>query len=187
MTAPARRYEWQSLLDVIGCDDQTVKARLGLDHRQVARYRSEGLTERRADELATAAGWPTLLVWPDMAADALEDVSVACEECGETFIPSRKGHTFCTERCWQRMYKRERHRRLYATDPEFRAQKLAAARRYREGAKRALGMKQRQWKQENADRLREYRRRYYQENRERLLAKQAEYDARRREKRNEAA
>ena len=132
MTAPAPRYPWQALLDVIGCDDQSVKSRLGLDHRQVARYRREGLTERRADELATTAGWPTLLIWPEMVDDALKQQWVQCADRARTelFLPYRANQIYHSKRCArrsrQRVYLAEKRK-----DPEFRAAETVRMRGYR--------------------------------------------------------
>ena len=155
MTAPGRRYEWQTLLDVIGCDDRTVKARLGLDHRQVARYRAGGLTERRADELATAAGWPTLLIWPHMVDDALDAVWVECADraCTEMFLPSQANQKFCSRRCGRRARQRA-HLARKRLDPEFRAAETVRMRQYRsaraqrvtaEARRRRLGVQPRRY------------------------------------------
>lgn len=106
------RYPFAALLAALGCDEQTVKARLGLDYRQVARYMAQGLTEKRADELATAAGLVHLEVWPDVVADCW--VECASTGCPVLFVPrDAKGHQlYCSATCRHR----ERARRYRATE-----------------------------------------------------------------------
>ena len=181
MTAPARRYSWQALLDVLALDDQTVKARLGLDHRQVARYRSEGLTERRGDELATKAGLPTLLVWPEMAVDALVDAQKPCAECRDLFVPSRASHVYCSVICRDRCYKREYARAKYQTDPEWRDKQRVRVKQARQGNRRAESIAARERRRRRGQAAVDYDRAYYQANRERILAKKREYDRARRQ------
>jgi hypothetical protein len=121
-----RRYPLQPLLDALHVDQDTVKGRLGLDHRQVTRYVNEGLTERRAEELAVQAGIPPLNVWPEMEADAFADHAKECAsaDCPVRFVPrdARGQQRYCSDTCRNR----EKIRRYRATPKG-----AAKARRYR--------------------------------------------------------
>lgn len=86
----------------------------------------EGVSERIADRLATAAGLHPFEVWPEMADMQARDVSRPCDECGVLFIPTRNGHRFCSRNCRDRRHERTKYR----SDPEFRARKRAARRGY---------------------------------------------------------
>lgn len=163
-----RTYPFQPLLDAIRCDDTTVKARLGLDFRQVARYHANGLTERRADELACKARLDPYLVWPEMIDHNIEDASKECaaDDCAITFVPASRLQRYCSHRCNARVSARRR----YAESAEVRERRKAHAKRSRAQAGRSLRfMPSRQ-----PDARRVQSRRYYEQHAEEIRAKRRE-------------
>jgi hypothetical protein len=90
--------------------------------------RCHGVTSRVAERLAIEAGLHPYNVWPDMADHDLIDTQIPCVECETPFTPTRKGHVYCTTKCRNRRHSRERMRRLYQTDPDHRARRLAGRR-----------------------------------------------------------
>jgi hypothetical protein len=62
-------------------------------------YRCHGVLRRTADRLAARVGEHPYTVWPDMADHDIADLSVTCDECGQPFIPTRKGHRYCQRKC----------------------------------------------------------------------------------------
>jgi len=174
------RYPFQSLLDALNVDQDTVKVRLRLDRRQVANYVRHGLTEKRADELAAKGGKHPFEVWPEMLEDAIAAAEVECadEKCDRLFVPAPR-QKFCTPACQQRDGARRWHRRKYQ-DPEWRERQRARVRDAREGNQRALAIAARVRRERDRERWNEYQRRYYRENREAILAKKRVYDRARR-------
>jgi len=147
--------------------------------------------DNKAEQAAVALGFDPYVVWEGWADAQFAACSVACEGCDERFIPTRKGHRFCSANCRSRTAMRRR----YHEDPQVRARKIAAARRYYEEAGDYVRAYGRRWHQQNRDktieRLREYReanreklaaaqRRRYRENREVILARQKVYRDRKR-------
>lgn len=171
----SRRYPLAPLLDALGCDETTVKARLGLDHRQVARYVAQGLTERRADELASKGGAHPAAIWFDFG---MAEESVPCAECSELFVPTRKGHRYCSTRCGDRAYNREWKRRRYQSDAAHREAKKASNAAYKATAGRVIRMKDRAYHAAQRDRRNAARRERYWRNAEReKAAARARYHA----------
>jgi hypothetical protein len=124
------RYPLQPLLAALGCDERSVKARLGLDHRQVARYATDGLTEARAEQLAAMAGLLAIEVWPEMIDDAIAELP-ACDRCGERYVPVRKAQRWCSARCRNYNAQAAHQRRRWAADPEWAEAQRERVRRYR--------------------------------------------------------
>lgn len=172
-----RRYPFANLCEALHVTPTDLKRRLGLDHRQLSRYLEQGLPEARADELACRLGLVTVNVWPEMIEHAIEDASVECADqaCNELFVPSRKGHKFCSERCQRRDASRRHGKRRWIEDPEWRARKASAVRRYNEEAARAVLARKRARYQERAEEERAARRARYARNPERWRAYQADY------------
>lgn len=87
---------------------------LGVDRRQVYRWRKVGVTAEQADVLAVRARRHPLEVWPELA-----DIDTRpCEArgCTERFLPlHRPDQRWCSTRC----RKREWARAKYATVAEF--------------------------------------------------------------------
>lgn len=54
--------------------DQVLAAHADVDERTIRRWRRDGLTADRADQLATALGLPTAYVWPDWTENTPEDL-----------------------------------------------------------------------------------------------------------------
>lgn len=124
-------YPFSALLDKLGNPTVGPGSRtLGISGAAFNRYRERGLDADQADRLAVSAGFHPTEVWPDWC-DGVEYVPDAfCPECGEGFDRGRKDQVYCTRTCKERRFSRERQRRLYATDDEFRARKVEAVRRY---------------------------------------------------------
>lgn len=123
-----RRYPLAPLFELTGWTMSDVRDIAPCGGEEYRLRRTEGVTERIADRLAVAAGLHPHVVWPEMAAHALEDASQPCadERCTNTFIPVRKSHRYCSRNCRNR-----RHERMkYRTDPEFRARKRGASQAY---------------------------------------------------------
>lgn len=169
-----RRYPLAALIDASGLSEHALGQRVGLSGTPLIRARRNGLIESAADKYACRLGLVPWLVWSDWLDDAW--VKCAAEQCTNQFVPSRKGHRFCSTACYQRDWKARWFRDRYAQDPKFREAQRERAKAYRARSAKALKVKQQAWKAANADRQREYRRAYYLANRERLLAKQREYD-----------
>lgn len=151
-----RRYPLAPLFELTGWSVSEIR-RLAPCGGEEYRLRVEhGVTERIADRLAVAAGLHPHVVWPEMAAHALEDASQPCadERCTNTFVPVRKSHRYCSPRCFQRAYKRAKYRERYRTDPTFREAELARARAKREADKRARKVKARAYYLAHAEEIR---------------------------------
>lgn len=112
-----RRYPLQALVSASGLSEAALGRKIGLTGTPLIKARELGLVEARADRAAVLCGLTPWLVWPEW----LEDAEVECAErsCTNRFVPSRKGHRFCSKRCCNREVQRERFRLLYATDPAF--------------------------------------------------------------------
>lgn len=116
----SRRYPLEPLFALTGWTLNQVNRLAPCNGYEYQRRRTVGVTERTADRLAVAAGFHPWSVWPELA----EEASLECPECGGRFVPTRKGHRFCTPQCRLRLWKRNR----YATDPAY-AEKVRAQRR----------------------------------------------------------
>jgi hypothetical protein len=135
--------------------------------------------DKTAELLALRAGFHPFEIWPELAEDRLEEVKVACESCEAMFVPVRKGHRFCTERCRHRAHQRRWFREKYHSDPAFREAKKAQVRREREQPPSAAVVRARRVKQAlryaaNAEQYRATNRAWYAANREAFNAKRRE-------------
>lgn len=148
-----RRWPLQPFLDATGWSMTRIREVAPCNGVEYRRRRTEGVTEATADRLAIAAHLHPWEIWPEIEHLA----EIPCAECNEGFVPFRKNHLHCSKRCYQRAYKREKYRRLYATDPAFRAAELERSRAKREAAPKATKIKKAA---------------YYRRNRERILAQQ---------------
>lgn len=96
-----KRYPFGALEVLARCESPRVLAeRLGVNERQVFRWRVYGVTEEQADRLAVAVGFHPWSIWPELADDGTVDGRAR----------------------WAR--------EKYQTDPAFREKKLAGARAY---------------------------------------------------------
>lgn len=172
-----RRFPLAPLLEVTGLTMAQLNARIRMGGDTYRRVQTEGLSELVADRWATRLGLHPAEVWTDW----FDQPRVECAErdCTETFVPTRKGHRFCSTRCQTRNANRAYSKRRWANDPKWRARKAAASRRYNEEAARAVLARKRARYQERADELRAQRRARYAQNPERWRAYQAEYRRRR--------
>lgn len=144
--------------------------------------RCHGMSQVVAERVAVAHGVPPYVVWPEMLDHNIEASSAECVECGESFVPSRKSHVYCSDKCRHRKHSRERMRRKYQTDPVFREERKAANRRhYRETAEyRKAYQRRHYWETGFGERRKE---RYWSdpEYRQRRIEQQRAYRARKRE------
>lgn len=76
-------------------------------------------------------------------------LTIACEECGERFKPTRKGHRFCSRRCSGR----SSFRRWYKANREKESERT------------------RRWREANREKVREWSRRWCEANREKVREK----------------
>lgn len=172
-----RRYNLDALVAASGLTEHALGRKVGMDGTALRRAREHGLVESAADRYATRAGFHPHSIWPEMGDHAFEDHAVECAErsCTERFVPTRKGHRYCSPACRRRHADREWKRRRYQTDPEFRAAENARKRQYHVDAARAIKANRARWYQENAARTREANRRYREAHREEIKAKRRAY------------
>lgn len=151
-----RRYPLEPLLELTGWTMTQVRQVAPCGGEEYRLRVEHGVTERIADRLACAVGLHPHVVWPEMAAHALEDAEQECadERCTTTFVPVRKSHRYCSPRCFQRAYKRAKYRERYASDPAFREAEVARARAKRAATQRARKIKARAYYLANAEKLR---------------------------------
>lgn len=147
--------------------EATLTRHVRMSGATLKKARSEGLTEAQAERYATRLALFPVEVWTDW-------LQVACVECGDAFVPSRKGHRFCSQRCSKRRWDRDAKRRRYREDPEFAAAERARAKTYRRIASRAVKAKSAVYRRENAEAKRAYMKAYYEANRDELCAKERE-------------
>lgn len=166
------RYSFAALADAMRLTEPEAARVLGLSGSTAQGYRRDGLSEKVADRLAVRAGFHAWSVWPEMVDAVIADAGVPCEECGELFTPTRKGHRFCQPACANRRRERVKKRERYRTDPAYRQRQLEYQRAYRASAKRAKALENRRYREANREALRAYKRAYYVANRERLLAQE---------------
>lgn len=126
--AERRFYPLQALAEVAGVEFRSLGRLLGLSGSSWPVVRDRGATMDAAERYAVRLGLHPFSVWPEMADEAAARVSKPCVECGEPFIPTRKGHRFCSHNCRER----RRMRKKYQSDPVWREQRLAGRRAYYE-------------------------------------------------------
>jgi len=147
--------------------------RIGVPHPTVEAWRRRGLEAHNADACATALGLHAYMLWPEMLAVDVLEVTRECEhpDCYEHFILTRSDKRFCSAGCRSRapetmakqrersrVYARER----YASDPEYREAKRRAVRERSESVKRAAAARQRDYYRRTAEKQRADRRARYQ-------------------------
>ncbi len=159
-----RRYSLGALIDASGLSEHALSQRVGLTGTPLIRARRNGLIESAADKYACRLGLVPWLVWSDW----LDDAAVECADpsCSNRFVPSRKGHRFCSPPCRWRA-NRVRKAARWATDADHRARRAAYMRQYRADAKATLAAQKRRWCDENRERVRAMNRRSTQAWRER--------------------
>jgi hypothetical protein len=151
-----RLYSLAPLAALAGVEVQQLASKLRLSGSDWQRYRDDGVSEKVADRLARKLGFAAYNVWPEMIDHAIEDASLRCAHCDGLFIPTNRRQRFCSVRCQQGAWRRNRYR----TDPKFREQAIATSRAYYAEA---------------GEYARARQRRYYREHREAELARQAAY------------
>lgn len=159
----SRYYPLQSLVSASGLSEAALARRVGLSGTTLKRAREVGLREDAADRYACRAGLTPLEVWPDWG-----HVDCAVDGCEVSFVPVRKGHRCCSERCSKILYKRTRYR----SDPEFAESERQKRRTYYQECIEYERAASRARHQRDRDRKLAAMRAYYQANREELKAKQ---------------
>lgn len=101
---------------------------LGVDRRQVIRWRASGVTADQADRLAVAAHRHAFEVWPELA-DVAARVC-ARQSCTVQFVPGLPHQKYCCDRCRKGEQRRRNMLRRYRTDPEFAEKKRERRRVY---------------------------------------------------------
>jgi hypothetical protein len=166
--------------------DVEIAARVGVDAAMVGRWREGARVKAsEAERYARAAGRVDYEVWPELLEAVVAQVEATCPTCVEVFLPTRKGHVFCSSRCYRRspqaMAKdRERDHRRRA-DPVAAERERVKQAEYRAAARRALNLKQSARWHADVEASRARRRARYAANAEAERARQAEYRRRIRE------
>lgn len=113
-----RRYPWAPIETLIVGDygDPTVVeigGRLGIDPRQVYRWRVSGVTSEQADRISVAMGLLPYEVWPEWLEDEIAEFERGCAapDCPERFIPpllalGQKLRRYCSRTCQVRTNRR---------------------------------------------------------------------------------
>jgi len=172
-----KRYEFSALVDALGCtDSKEVFRRLGMNPENAprSRYVTEGMTERKADELAVRAGLHPFEVWPQM----IEDSTVAERERWNAWkrrwrrTPKGRASTAAAAAKWRESCR-----------DYVRAQNRANAARRRIEDPEGARAKDREWRARNRDRLNAKKRDRYRTDdlyRQKILDRQRAHNARRR-------
>jgi lambda repressor-like predicted transcriptional regulator len=174
-----QRYPLEALTDASGLSEAALVRQVGMSGSTLKRVRVEGLSEAQADRYACRLGLVPWMVWPNWLADA----QVPCKECGELFVPKRKGHVYCTIKCCRRVHDREHKRKRRLRDPEWAERDRERSRRYRESAAKAIRVKDAARRERNREAERERAKAYYAANAERVKARVRAY----RERQKDAA
>lgn len=143
------RYPLAALVEASGLSEAALARKVGLSGSTLKQARTVGLLEASADRYAVRAGLVPWVVWSDW----LDDVAEPCVECGERFMPARKGHVYCSRKCSTRAGQRRRYR----ADPVRAAKAREHARRYYEECAeyKKAQMRQRWWADPEASRERQ--------------------------------
>jgi endogenous inhibitor of DNA gyrase (YacG/DUF329 family) len=111
---------------------------LGEHRRQVARWRSSGVSRSLADRIADRLSLHVYELWPEMRDDDIADLTRTCaaDDCAETFVVLRPSahRRFCSARCKARM---EWRRRWSSVDEETKERKRAYVRAYKDEVREA--------------------------------------------------
>jgi len=119
-----RRYPLSALAELERLSEHALCARLGVSGSTMQEYRQRGVTLDVAERLALKAGRHPFEVWPSMPEDRRREQWAAAK------------------------------RRQWAADPDYRAQRAAYMREYRQEAARALAAQKRAWTEANRERVR---------------------------------
>lgn len=181
-----RRWPFADLARSMGMEPSAAARRLGLSGTTWKQVRDLGLKHQSAEQRATKAGFHPAEVWGQAWLDAeWDELSIGCvaRGCQERFIPTRKGHKYCSDNCRNR----EGNRRFYNNNELWRARKRKQNRAYQAEASRAILARKQAYYRENAEQIKAKRRAHYQANREQVIARNTEYKRRKRQQREEAA
>lgn len=148
------RYPFSDLETAVRTTNASHLAELiGVDRTVIYRWRRNGLTFDKADELAVKFGFVPENIWPAWREDANERAAVLEAEDQAKADARRK-----TER--------DRKRQRYWNDPVFRAETLKKGRRYHEECRDFVLFSKRQRYRANAETAKAKSRAYYAANRE---------------------
>lgn len=137
------RYSFQTLVEATGRSESEVARTVGLSGTSLKMARERGLVERAADRCAVRMGLTPWVVWPDWLADL--EVECAYGGCANRFVPAKKGHRFCEQRCARAAWNRS------------------------ERGRESMRAAQAAWR----DAARDYKRRYDRERKQRLRQERA--------------
>lgn len=163
-----RRYRLEPLAEFMRMSVNAVCIEVNVSGTTLRAARCHGITRRLVDRIAGQLKCHPAEIWPEVIDHDIEDHTALCEECAEPFVPSRKGHRFCSERCSHRRRSRTYVRRRLEIDPNYREARAEYGRRYRAESRRALTAYARWYRQANPDQVRAYDRRYKEANKDRL-------------------
>jgi hypothetical protein len=156
-----KRYPIEPLCVAMCMTPNTAMIRLGVSGSTQQKYREEGVNDKTAELLALRAGFHPFEIWPELAEDRLAAMHVKCEDCGAEFLPTRKGHRFCSNRCnqrkWQRDYQRRRRQTPGFNEAEAARQKALRASMSERAQRRELD-RLHAWTEANRDRYNAHRR-----------------------------
>lgn len=141
-----KRYPLGPLVEASGLSEAALGRAAGLSGSTLKNAREMGFTPDAADRYSMRLGLHPFEVWEGWGMEP-------CAECDGLFVPTRKGHSFCSPRCRQRVAARKRWE-----DPAYRARRAAYMAAYRRDAARVLAAQKRAWAEANRDRVREQNR-----------------------------
>lgn len=121
------RYPFEPLEQFVNAPNMVLFADcIGIDTRQVYRWRESGITVAQADALAVRAGALPYEIWPEMLDQAIADLERSCAAvgCEQTFVPL-PNQRFCSASCRLRMKMRR-----YRSDPVNAERHRQERRRY---------------------------------------------------------
>lgn len=143
----SRYYPLDALVAASGLSEAALARSVGLSGTTLKNARERGLREDAADRYAVRAGFAALEVWPDFG-------QAECPECSRLFVQTRKGHRYCSTRCYQNEYQRQWRARREAVDPDFLRKRREGTAQWRERSRRGKRLKDRAYYAANAERIR---------------------------------
>lgn len=121
-----RRWPLEPLIELTGWSMVHIRDLAPCGGAEWRNRHTEGVTERIADRLATAAGHHPYTIWPEMDAAAAEAIKATCQGCGEPYDQLDPRRRYCTETC-----RRTTAMRRWRSTEEGQANNRAACAKYR--------------------------------------------------------
>lgn len=106
---------------------------LRISAKSFAAMKRWGFTFEQAERYAERAGFPAMVVWPEIVDELVERETKECAaaQCTERFDPSDPRRRYCSPRCRENAARAAWARRRYQSDPEFRERRKVAGREYK--------------------------------------------------------